>query len=126
MLQSCPTLCDPMDRSLPGSSIPGIFQATVLECGAIAFSYDLRRWSPTFLAPRRPFSHSPGGREMVSGGLRCITFIVTLFLLLLHQLHLRSPGIRTKRVETPVLRYIPKFIFLVYEYPIISALFVEK
>ena len=37
-LQSCPTLCDPMDCSLPGSSIHGIFQARVLEWGATAFS----------------------------------------------------------------------------------------
>ena len=37
-LQSCPTLCDPIDGSLPGSSIPGIFQAIVLEWVAIAFS----------------------------------------------------------------------------------------
>ena len=37
-LQSCPTLSDPMDCSLPGSSIHGIFQARVLEWGAIAFS----------------------------------------------------------------------------------------
>ena len=37
-LQSCPTLCDPMDCSLPGSSVHGIFQARVLEWGAIAFS----------------------------------------------------------------------------------------
>ena len=36
--QSCPTLLDPMDRSLPGSSVHGIFQARVLEWGAIAFS----------------------------------------------------------------------------------------
>ena len=36
--QSCPTLCDPMDCSLPGSSTHGIFQARVLEWGAIAFS----------------------------------------------------------------------------------------
>ena len=36
--QSCLTLSDPMDRSLPGSSIHGIFQARVLEWGAIAFS----------------------------------------------------------------------------------------
>ena len=33
------TLCDPMDCSLPGSSVHGIFQARVLEWGAIAFSY---------------------------------------------------------------------------------------
>ena len=36
--QSCPTLNDPMDCSLPGSSIHGIFQARGLEWGAIAFS----------------------------------------------------------------------------------------
>ena len=36
--QSCPTLSGPMDYSLPGSSIHGIFQARVLEWGAIAFS----------------------------------------------------------------------------------------
>ena len=37
--QSCPTLSDPMDCSLPGSSVHGIFQARVLEWGAIAFSF---------------------------------------------------------------------------------------
>ena len=41
--QSCPTLRDPMNCSLPGSSIHGIFQARVLEWGAVAFS------SPTLL-----------------------------------------------------------------------------
>ena len=36
--QSCPTLSDPVDYSLPGSSVHAIFQARVLEWGAIAFS----------------------------------------------------------------------------------------
>ena len=36
--QLCPTLSDPMDSSLPGSSVHGIFQARVLEWGAIALS----------------------------------------------------------------------------------------
>ena len=36
--QLCPTLSDPMDCSLPGSSVHGIFQARVLEWGALAFS----------------------------------------------------------------------------------------
>ena len=40
--QSCPTLCDPMDCNLPGSSVHGIFQARVLEWGAIAFSEQLK------------------------------------------------------------------------------------
>ena len=38
VVQSCPTLSDPMDCSPPVSSIHGIFQARVLEWGAIAFS----------------------------------------------------------------------------------------
>ena len=42
--QSCPTLSDPMDCSLPGSSIHGIFQARVLEWGAIAFSGQMLNW----------------------------------------------------------------------------------
>ena len=37
-LQSCPTLCDPIDGSPPGSSVHRILQARVLEWGAIAFS----------------------------------------------------------------------------------------
>ena len=37
-LQSCPTLCDPMDCSLPGFSVHGILQATTLEWVAISFS----------------------------------------------------------------------------------------
>ena len=39
--QSCPTLSNPTDCSLAGSSIHGIFQARVLKWGAIAFSKDL-------------------------------------------------------------------------------------
>ena len=47
--QSCPTLSDPKDCSLPGSSIHGIFQARVLEWGAIAFSNMLSRLVIIFL-----------------------------------------------------------------------------
>ena len=38
LLQSCPTLCDPIDHSPPGSPIPGILQARTLEWVAISFS----------------------------------------------------------------------------------------
>ena len=37
-LQSCPTLCDPIDGSPPGSSFPGILQARIVEWVAISFS----------------------------------------------------------------------------------------
>ena len=43
LLQSCPTLCNPMDCSPPGSSAHGIFQARVLEWGATAFSNPINR-----------------------------------------------------------------------------------
>jgi len=38
LLQACPTLCDPIDRSPPGSPVPGILQARTLEWAAISFS----------------------------------------------------------------------------------------
>ena len=37
-LQLCPTLCDPIEGSPPGSSVPGVLQARTLECVAISFS----------------------------------------------------------------------------------------
>jgi len=57
--QSCPTLSDPMDCSLPGSSTHGIFQARVLEWGAIAFSetvsiYLLKMRKPNLMEIRCP------------------------------------------------------------------------
>ena len=45
--QSCPSLCDPMDCRLPGSSVHGILQARVLEWGAIAFSIK-KNWNILF------------------------------------------------------------------------------
>ena len=62
--QSCPTLSDPMDCSLPGSSTHGIFQARVLEWGAIAFSdtlYSFPLFSlkiPQRILPSRPMKGS--------------------------------------------------------------------
>ena len=45
--QLCPTLCDPIDSSPPGSTVHGIFQARVLEWGAIAFS-DVKSKGPKY------------------------------------------------------------------------------
>ena len=38
LLQSCPTLCDPIDGLPPGSAVPGVLQARTLEWVAISFS----------------------------------------------------------------------------------------
>ena len=48
--QLCLTLCDPMDCSPPGSSVHGIFQARVLEWGAIAFSDMYARYTLIYIA----------------------------------------------------------------------------
>ena len=49
-LQSCPTLCDPMDGSPPGSPVPGILQARTLEWVVISFSGKWVDWA-VILAP---------------------------------------------------------------------------
>jgi len=83
--QLCPTLSDPVDCSLPGSSIHGIFQATVLEWGTIAFSrgktrrkqshYEMCKILTSILmCPPRPHTH---------------TLLLLLLLLLSHFSHVR-------------------------------------
>jgi len=52
--QSCPTLSDPMDCSLPGSSVHGIFQARVLEWGAIAHYFMANRMGKIGSSDRFP------------------------------------------------------------------------
>ena len=54
-LQSCPTLCDPIDSSPPGSPVPGILQARTLEWVAISES-EVTQWCPT---PSDPMDCSP-------------------------------------------------------------------
>ena len=64
--QSCPTLSDPMDCSLPGSSVHGIFQARVLEWGAIAFSkigIITRSWGSKRLGNWPTATKLPSGRS---------------------------------------------------------------
>ena len=56
--QSCLTLSNPMDCSLPGSSVPGIFQARVLEWGAVAFS-DMMTYSRINKSKRGHFLRGP-------------------------------------------------------------------
>ena len=55
--QSCPTLSDPMDCSLPDSSVHGIFQARVLEWGAIAFSEAITNTNQMVHRPGVDFIH---------------------------------------------------------------------
>ena len=54
VIQSCLTFCDPMNCSLPGSSVHGVFQARVLEWGAIAFSRATRQLGLNYLKIHSP------------------------------------------------------------------------
>ena len=62
-LQSCPTLCDPIDGSPPGSPVPGILQERVLEWVAISFSNAWKwkwKWSRSVVSdPQRPHGLQP-------------------------------------------------------------------
>ena len=73
LAQSCPTLCNPMDCSLPGSSVHGIFQARILEWVAISFSRESSRprdqtWVSRFVGRRfyRLSHQGSRGSPMVS------------------------------------------------------------
>ena len=81
--QSCQTLSDPMDCSLPGSSVHGIFQARVLEWGAIAF---FGPWLTSFLfLPRYYFSEvTPFKWESPAFS---ITFSLLFFLQFLYSIY---------------------------------------
>ena len=58
-LQSCPTLCDPMDGSLPGSPVPGILQARTLEWVAISFLQCMKVKSESEVAESCPTPSDP-------------------------------------------------------------------
>ena len=64
--QSCPTLSDPMDCSLPGSSVHGIFQARVLEWGAIAFSKGKELPTPVIWLGESHGQYSSWGRNKLN------------------------------------------------------------
>ena len=59
-LQSCPTLCNPIDSSPPGFAIPGILQARTLEWAAISFSNAWKWKVKVKLLSRVPFLVTPG------------------------------------------------------------------
>ena len=69
--QSCPTLCDPMDCSLPGSSVLRIFQARILKWVAIPFSWGssnpgIKRWSSALEADSLPSEWSANFHWLVT------------------------------------------------------------
>ena len=77
-LQSCPTLCDPIDGSLPGSAVPGILQAKTLEWVAISFSNAMHAW---YLMP---FHNLCINSSVVS---RCLLLQPGLFLMVTFPIH---------------------------------------
>ena len=103
-LQSCPTLCDPIDGSPPGSSVPGILQARILEWVAISFSNAcmhakslqlcLTLCDPMDSSPQAPLSTGFSRQEYWNG------------LPLLPPGDLSHPGIEPASPVSPALRQI--------------------
>ena len=62
LLPSCPTLCDPIDGSPPGSPVPGILQARTLEWVAISFS-NASKWKVTITLEDWHFNQFWGFKE---------------------------------------------------------------
>ena len=81
-VKSCPTLCDPMDCSLPGSPIHGIFQARVLEWTAISFSKGYRSILISQVVPPSPSPPRPHVCSLCLRLYSCLAnrFICTIFL----------------------------------------------
>jgi len=77
LAQSCPTLSNPMDCSLTGSSVHGIFQARVLEWGAIAFSGYMYTWGLFMLRFNRKQQNSV---KQVYFNTKLITWLFFVFL----------------------------------------------
>ena len=105
--QSCPTLSDPMDCSPPGSSAHGIFQARVLEWGAIAFSRQMytrfKYWSGVPLpSPGRCILDSSNSQwrdtdhTFLEGSVRIIWKVSSEFVLLPFQFEKKETGKRNR------------------------------
>ena len=85
-LQSCPTLCDPIDSSPPGSPIPGILQARTLEWVAISFS-NAWDWSRSIVS-NSSWSHGPQPTRLLrpwdvpdkSTGVGCHCLLLGMYL----------------------------------------------
>ena len=81
--QSCPTLCDPMDCSSPGSSVHGILQARILEWVAIFFSRGssrLRDWTWVSHIAGRLFTDWATREDVTVGALVCIYIYIYIIL----------------------------------------------
>ena len=95
VVQSCPSLGDPMDCSLTGSSAHGIFQARVLELGAIAFSeirVELRVKTEEFEA------------QVIRGGTQSL--LVNSLLLAGLEVRRGKAGVREERVGAEMTRWL--------------------
>ena len=96
--QLCLTLCDPMDCSLPGSSVHGIFQAIVLEWIAISFS----RWSS-----------QPRDRTWVSRIIdRCFTIWATIYIYIYTYIFLSAMFCSSVHKLWPIGSIRPPFVLI--------------
>ena len=110
--QSCPTLCDPMDGSPPGSSVHGLLQARILEWVVISFSILTQRTPqspyPAQTSPQTPDfyiytqSFLLGYLIDSSNSIRCCCSVAQSCLTFCNPMDCSTPS-------SPVLHYLPEF-----------------
>ena len=90
--QSCPTLSDPMDCSLPGSSIHGIFQARVMEWGAIARWTKIQKSGNCWMTLSNAGSRTRKGERCAGENVKCQYSIVRLWNICLQKIWDQKEG----------------------------------
>ena len=91
--QSCPTLCDPMDCSPPGSSVNGILQARILEWAAIPFSRESAQpWDWTWI-PDSLLSEPPGKPSSLKEVSKLSSYFLTILMAVILSLCLRNSSV---------------------------------
>ena len=109
-LQSCPTLCDPIDGSPPGSPIPGILQAITLEWVAISFS-NAWKWKVKVKSPQPSRLLHPWDFPGKSTGVGCHCLLCnshigidkSVYCNLFQSVNARSSILSSERSETMIL-----------------------
>ena len=99
-LQSCPTLCNPMDSSSPGSAIPGILQARTLEWVAISFS-SAWKWKVKSLSRVRLFATPWTAAYQTPPSMDTVILLWIVYCSSAREYSFWEQGLG------PILRYIP-------------------
>ena len=132
-LQSCPTLCDPIDGSPPGSPVPGILQARTLERVAISFS-SAWKWKEKVKSlspdPQRPHRLQPTRLlcpwdfpgKSTGVGCHCLLRKVSLYITKLLSKMIEAIYIPTNSYKSAQIKYIYSKLLITWLLQLLSCI----